>query len=509
MHRQVFGILYSKRGSNPTQTGKIAMNQARRTALKMMSVGAITAFTSGLSFAAQTPRTRRTLTGIPLDDPDLSTYRDFVQIMQSKDQSKPVSWLGFANQHGTLSGGYNFCPHGDWYLLPWHRAYVLMYELAAQELTGNKNFAMPYWNWTEIRTMPEAFANPTYNGKPNPLYVRNRNDFTLPDSIVGQVQVIDKINAETVYEAFGTTRNPDQNNLDPSWVPRGGGHQGLLERTPHNIVHNTIGAFMPTPASPRDPIFFMHHCNIDRIWANWNALGRKNSKDPLWLNMPFKNNFIHTDGTLYTAIVKDLQDITALGYTYDFLPQPDHKSTDPTVEEQLLAVLHSKVGAAVKGVNRFGGANTLAATALTPLSKKFSLSNENIKTMATPKPIKVYLLVRDIAIGTGVTSVRVFVNRPNVTTDVPDTDPHYVTTFSFLDHMVGSGEAGNHKTSKAPHKQLPSALVNLTETLQRLYGFRRLKAGEISVELIPVPARGVILENVGKVVPASIEIVVL
>ena len=52
-------------------------------------------------------------------------------------------------------------------------------------------------------------------------------------------------------------------------------------------------------------------------------------------------------------------------------------------------------------------------------------------------------------------------------------------------------------------------LVNLTTTLKRLYGFRRLKPGEISIQLIPIPASGIGLESVGTVLPASVEIVVV
>jgi tyrosinase len=492
------------------------MMYPRRTALKVMSVGAITAFTGRVSFALQTPRTRRSLTGMPLNDPDLSAYRDFVQIMHSKNQSQPLSWLGFANQHGSLNGGYKFCPHGDWYFLPWHRAYVIMYETAAQVLTKSNDFAMPYWNWTEMRLMPEAFASRTYNGKPNPLYVPNRNPLTgdnaLTDSIVGQNEVIDKIYEETVYEAFGTSRNQRQMDLDPRWVPRGGGSQGILERTPHNTIHNNIGAYMPSPASPRDPVFFMHHGNIDRIWAYWNALGRQNSTDPLWLNMPFANNYLSPTGAPYSAIARDLQDISTLGYTYDYLPPPDGKTADPGREKRLLAILHSDTGAAVDGVQRFGGPVVAAATAMAPLSQKMMLSNDTLKSLTAPAPgnraLEVYAQIRDIVLGENVRAIRVFVNRPDLSPEVPNTDPHYVTTLSFLDHNSAMTPGAVHAVAEDPHK-LPSAIVNLTDTLRRLYGFRRLQAGEITVQLIPVPRSGVLLENVGKVVPASVEIVIL
>ena len=39
---------------------------------------------------------------------------------------------------------------------------------------------------------------------------------------------------------------------------------------------------MPNGNSPMDPIFLMHHGNIDRIWWRWNCRGRVNTTDPLW-----------------------------------------------------------------------------------------------------------------------------------------------------------------------------------------------------------------------------------
>ena len=484
----------------------------RRTALKVLSVGAITAFTGTVAFAQpQKLRVRRSLTGMPLNDPDLSAYRDFVGVMLARDQSTTGSWLGFANQHGSPQGGYKFCPHGDWYFLPWHRAFVLMYESAVQAVTPKKDFAMPYWNWTEMRQLPQAFSDPTYNGKPNPLYVRNRRvltgSYALTDAIVGQKEVMDPIYKEPVYEVFGTSRNPSQMDLNPSWVPAGGGTQGILESTPHNTVHNNIGAFMPTAASPRDPVFMMHHGNIDRIWAHWNSLGRKNTTDNLWLNMPFTNNYLREDGTPYSAIVKDLQDINALGYTYDYLPPPDRKSSDPARDKRLLAVLNSGTGVAVEGVQRLGGANSVAASATAPLHKKLMLANNTVRSITAPaldaRSPEIFALIRDIKIGTGVHMIRVFVNHPDLSTDVTETDPHYVTTLSFLDHAAGAAHVG-----AGANKGLHSAIVDLTPTLHRLAGFKRLTGDEVTVQLIPVPEPGVVLESVGSVIPASIEIVV-
>ena len=36
-----------------------------------------------------------------------------------------------------------------------------------------------------------------------------------------------------------------------------------------------------------DPIFYLHHCNLDRIWESWNRLGNSNPTDPKYLNRKF------------------------------------------------------------------------------------------------------------------------------------------------------------------------------------------------------------------------------
>ncbi|MFB2351408.1 tyrosinase family domain-containing protein, partial [Priestia megaterium] len=61
-------------------------------------------------------------------------------------------------------------------------------------------------------------------------------------------------------------------------------------------------------------------------------------------------------------------------------------------------------------------------------------------------PREVVAILSDIKIGDKVRAIRVFVNRDTVSQDVPDTDPHFVTTLSFL----------RHKGDHAGHKALPS-----------------------------------------------------
>ncbi len=482
----------------------------RRTVLKaILTAGAAQVFIGklgGLSAFAQAGLpVRRSLHGMALDDPDLDAYRTFVGTMLAKDQSKPASWLGFSLQHGTYGGGYKYCPHGDWYFLPWHREYVLMYEKAVRSLTGHTQFAMPYWNWTVDRSFPAPFNDPTYKGKPNPLYVAGRtltgSNWPLKDSIVGQVEVMDKIYAETDFQAFGTSKNPNQKDLNMSWVVAGGGVQGRLERTPHNNIHNFIGKYMPSAGSPRDPIFMMHHGNIDRIWAYWNGLGRSNlsgmstADQKLWLDMDFKNNYLKPDGTPYSAVVKNLQDIKVLGYTYDDLPKaPDKKAFDPERATRLHA-LFAAAGEKVAGLQLLRAPNSVAATVAKPLRKEAKFPK---MAAGLTGPEEVYALIRNMVVSPDVESVRVFVNATNVTAATPDSDPHFVDQIGIL----------LHSEKDAHHKAPPSALVDLTSTLQNLAKLGEVKDDTVSVLLLPVLRPGA-AATAATVVPASIEIAVL
>ena len=502
----------------------------KRTLLKAaLATGVVTVF-SGLvpgmrAIAQQGLRVRRNVNTMSLDDPDLQTYRDFVGLMRARPQSNPVSWVGFANQHGNARG-YKYCPHGDWYFLPWHRAYMEMYEKAAAALMKNPSFAMPYWDWTTLRQLPAAFTAKTYKGKPNPLYVPGRGDPTktkrnaltganaLTDELVGP-DVMRKIYQETDYEVFGTSRSVDrsnpsapvvQNSLDPKWVPMGGGTQGTLESVPHNNVHNNIGGFMPYPNSPRDPVFMMHHGNIDRIWAHWNALGRQNSQDALWRDMSFTNNYISPEGQLYTRVVKDLESTAALGYTYDETPSPDNKPVDALRAANLAALFNP---AATGTPRRFAMSNTAAARSLAPLKLSVPIASEAVNTVVEPAPgsaggREIVARITDIRMGDKVRALRIFINRETVSLDVPSSDIHYVTTVGFLKHAMDTAKAHD-----SHHGKLPSVIVNLTDTVQRLSKTGRLSTDSITVQILPVPEPGVLPAAVGDVVPTSVEIAII
>ena len=96
--------------------------------------------------------TRRSVRGMDLNDPDLAAYRRGVAAMKALPASDARNWNRFAAVHA------NFCPHGNWYFLPWHRAYLTSLEAIIRDLSDKPDFALPYWDWTAERQLPPAFA---------------------------------------------------------------------------------------------------------------------------------------------------------------------------------------------------------------------------------------------------------------------------------------------------------------------------------------------------------------
>lgn len=296
----------------------------RRQTLRTFALGGVAVFAATIpgtrAIAAPIPR-RREINGLALNDPVVQTLRDGVRILKARGPGQGPNWTDFSNIHGTLNGGFNKCPHGNWYFLPWHRAYLLSYERMIRSVTGNNDFALPYWDWAANRGVPQAFKDATWNGQPNPLYVANRlNNYSIPDIYSGPA-VMTSIFGQTNFELFASSRPAGQNNLNATWI-KAFGTQGTLESTPHNNIHTHLGGFMPNGNSPMDPIFLMHHGNIDRIWWSWNCRGRSNTTDPLWRDMPFTNNYYNPDGSWATYKPSDLTSVTALGYSYGLCLRP-------------------------------------------------------------------------------------------------------------------------------------------------------------------------------------------
>lgn len=468
----------------------------RRRMLQTTAVMGVLGFAAslpGLRAAAQaTPPLRRSLKGMDLDDPVLVTLREFVTMMKDPARDgQNVSWIGFSDIHGSFAVGFNKCPHGNWYFLPWHRSYVRMYEVAARALTGDTEFAMPYWDWTEQPDFPAAFGDETFDGQPNPLFVADRSMQTgdeMDPSVTGQA-VMDSIYANQSFEEFGSSRATGQDSLDAMWISARG-TSGELEFNPHNNVHCDVrGPFMCSGASPQDPIFQMHHCNIDRIWAEWIARGGADSTDPLWLDMPFTDNFFDPDGNAYTDVVNQLLEVEPLGYTYG-LGEPDQPPAYYPGRTMYLAALYgAPFGAERLGLP--GNLRTVEQVAAPDAPLSVQLTSERVQLSAALDPSlaaalrntglgapSVYAFVRQLApANVDGTQVRVFVNLPEANAETEtEGNPHYVTSIGFFGPTGIEGE----------HDMRSNVALDLSPSLRRLMREGAEVGDEVTLQLVPV-----------------------
>ncbi len=234
---------------------------------------------------------------------EIASLRRGIEVMKSRAVSNRTSWQYWANIHGFpgLSSDplWAQCEHSTLHFLTWHRAYLYYFELVLREASGDPNLALPYWDWTNHRSLPLIYRQPN-NTSTNSLFQPGRtmnNGSMLPSLIV--VNGLNSAMANTRFLRFSRA----------------------LENSPHDPIHGLVGGVMQRIAtSAGDPIFWAHHSNIDRLWNRWLALGNTNPTDPSFLNREF--TFVGPDGRETTIQVAQLLDHTALGYRYDDDPVP-------------------------------------------------------------------------------------------------------------------------------------------------------------------------------------------
>jgi hypothetical protein len=115
-----------------------------------------------------------------------------------------------------------------------------------------------------------------------------------------------------------------------------GSGPGELELQPHGVVHNAVGgntgwmSFFTCAA--RDPIFWLHHANIDRLWQKWlNQAGRKNPiANGEWTKQTF-TFFDENKKPVTMTACQILNTATQLNYRYDGVPVNNVVLCSPTV----------------------------------------------------------------------------------------------------------------------------------------------------------------------------------
>ena len=305
---------------------------------------------------------------------DLLWYAKGVGVMQGRKLDDLSSWWFFAAMHGEYIKESGFpgwgalpappstpttpqpstsvwnkywdqCQHQSWYFVPWHRGYLLALEAqiraAVVSLGGPSTWALPYWDYfgpgTESQIPPAFTQTKLPDGSANPLFVKARYGPKGDGNIyVPMPPVNQKCMSNDLYTGTDHNTPPPGFGGPKTGFSHSGRQSGNLENNPHNLVHSFVGGNAPDGETyglmsdpglaALDPIFYLHHCNIDRMWAVWNSNGKSNPTDPAWLKGPAahgQREFVMPLPTnkswVYTP--EQMDSLSKLDYTYDSLPK--------------------------------------------------------------------------------------------------------------------------------------------------------------------------------------------
>ncbi|GHA20784.1 hypothetical protein GCM10008090_33400 [Arenicella chitinivorans] len=401
------------------------------------------------------------------DNQDLYWYAKGVGVMQSRTLDDPNSWWFFAAIHGEYVSGtesgypgwayippapsvptsplpssdvlkqyWNQCQHQSWYFLPWHRGYLIALELQLREaivsLGGPQSWSLPYWNYLGPGNeyhIPPAFTEQTLpDGEDNPLFVTARFGPKSDGNIYVEIPPVnqDCLTNDVYTGSSPNTPRPGFGGPETDFW-HGGGQSGNLENNPHNQVHvdvggdapgNGIGGLMSDPGlAALDPIFYLHHCNIDRLWAVWNANGNKNPTSARWLKGPAatgNREFVmpKPGSTAWVFTPQEVDAMSKVDYTYEGL-SADIDTTDvlSPVQKRLarFGINHAEVTTMASDTNKpdsellgahdhtltIGSAGVRAAVKLNPAVK-----NTLLKTLASAAvdqaPDRTYLQLENV-----------------------------------------------------------------------------------------------------------------
>ena len=269
--------------------------------------------------------------------------------------------------------------HGTAMFLGWHRIFLRLFEIdlqaADKKNKGDGKISLPFLNWSKIKGFEHAddIWKSDYlggSGDANGFISKAQSKYFNEDDwkITGSIpfyngalrrKLGEKLNGGNIY-SWSQAKQDVLNLMTLPTFDRFPKNDNdfchSLESGPHGSVHVYIGGFKTNdrnndgritrdeiqmyhlshvPVSPNDPIFFFHHCNVDRVWSAWQAINTKKEK---YLK------FGHRPGSRYydkiipwnNAMIKDILQIKNLssnalhssttsskGYEYEYLePAP-------------------------------------------------------------------------------------------------------------------------------------------------------------------------------------------
>jgi tyrosinase len=418
--------------------------------------------------------------------PVVLAYARAIRVMKERSAANaadPTGWTYQAQIHGMApnpqDGFRNKCQHFSWFFLPWHRMYLFHFESIIRSVVEELDtvddetkatWALPYWNYLDgqnSRRLPVVFRRQTWpDAGPNPLFNATRffninNGSPISDVDADYLAALKPAQFTGATQFGGPKTGETHGGEDPNSA------NGPLEGSPHGTVHIDVGGDMQDfNKAGRDPIFWLHHSNIDRIWDVWlgQGGGRANPTDPAWRNaIEFK--FHDEAGAESRMTVDDVLDSeNQLNYVYEDISGPagplegeEEVVPEPDNPPQL-------VGATEQPVQLTGDTASVSFPVTEPAGP---LEGE--------APSRVYLRLEDLTSQArpGV-SYGVYLNVPDGDDQTPD--DHYVGTASMFGVQEATDVDNDHPGMRM--------VFDITDLYQRLND-AGLWTDQVSVRFAP------------------------
>lgn len=421
---------------------------------------------------------------------EITALRTGIRVMRSRPASSPTSWIFQANIHGHPPGSgsnpaWDKCQHGSFFFLSWHRMYLYFFERILRAASGDPNLTLPYWNYSKAtptaRALPAPFRTPTTG---NPLFVAQRNPpintgSLLPPSAVSTTAALGTIN---FTGPIGTSNNfGGQTVAAPIHFA---GPHGRLESQPHDVVHVQVGGSTGWMGDPnlaaRDPIFWLHHANIDRLWNQWLSLGggRANPVTSAAWTAPMFTFFTETGAPTSMSACDILTSATQLGYRYDTDGAPVGGACPAA-----LTAAAGLTGASMSSPPQRAVATKQGKVALgdQPVTVGVDLGTEAKAALTAPAGGQTYLLSIEGIAYTKQPGVHyeIYLNLPAGTGEPDPESVYYVGNLSFF-ALRPSGGSGSHATH-ADVKQV----FDVTEVVRNLRAKNLWNEDRLSVTFVP------------------------
>jgi len=366
--------------------------------------------------------------------------------------------------------------HWSWFFLPWHRAYLWFLERQLANVVttvlgqdGSK-FALPYWDWISHKEIPNTRER-AVNGAPSPLFgydlskenmvnddglgfdnqglwdgyrkptpqyptMDPKNELTT-DSKEHIEETIKYMSPESIqfmllldFEDFAGRAVAPQ-----AAIPTPDG-MGILEHYPHNNGHDWVGSRFGKNRNmgnlryaALDPIFFMHHANIDRVWS----LYQRPQPDPdvpwgshkyIWGKQSY--SFTDIDGSAVIVTVSDIvKCMTNITYVEPqvspaiaaFSPQSVAQATN----ERMMTLVQSTDTLTTKPL-------TVQGQPQPEVNKLLGIFDEN-----RTHPLSLLIVETGPIRYSDKFTIKVFVNKPDADRLTSIHDVHYVGSIRALD----------------------------------------------------------------------------